>query len=84
VDLIGLVEALKARTRDVLAPLTVAVMGCVVNGPGEAVEADVGVAAGKGHGILFREGEVVRKVPEKDLLDVLLQEIRTLADKARR
>jgi len=83
VDLIGLVEALKDRTRDVRAPLTVAVMGCVVNGPGEAVEADVGIAAGKGHGILFREGKVVRKVPEKDLLDALLEEIRTLAVKAR-
>ncbi|MGB2754893.1 MAG: flavodoxin-dependent (E)-4-hydroxy-3-methylbut-2-enyl-diphosphate synthase [Phycisphaerae bacterium] len=83
VDLIGLVEALKARTRDVREPLTVAVMGCVVNGPGEAVEADVGVAAGKGHGILFREGKAVRKVPEKDLLDALLEEIRTLAVKAR-
>jgi len=80
VDLIGLVEALKARTRDVRAPLTVAVMGCVVNGPGEAVEADVGVAAGKGHGILFREGKALRKVPEKDLLDALLEEIRTLAE----
>jgi len=83
VDLIGLVEALKARTRDVLAPLTVAIMGCVVNGPGEAVEADVGIAAGKGHGILFREGKALRKVPEKDLLDALLEEIRTLAVKAR-
>ncbi|MCX5647841.1 MAG: flavodoxin-dependent (E)-4-hydroxy-3-methylbut-2-enyl-diphosphate synthase [Planctomycetota bacterium] len=80
VDLIGLVEALKARTRDVLEPLTVAVMGCVVNGPGEAVEADVGVAAGKGHGMLFREGKALRKVPEKDLLDALLDEIRTLAE----
>jgi len=84
VDLIGLVEALKARTRDVREPLTVAVMGCVVNGPGEAVEADVGVAAGKGHGLLFREGKAVRKIPEKDLLDALLDEIRTLAVKARR
>jgi len=84
VDLIGLVEALKARTRDVRTPLTVAVMGCVVNGPGEAVEADVGVAAGKGHGLLFREGKALRKVPEKDLLEALLEEIRTLADKARR
>jgi (E)-4-hydroxy-3-methylbut-2-enyl-diphosphate synthase len=83
VDLIGLVETLKARTRNVREPLTVAVMGCVVNGPGEAVEADVGVAAGKGHGILFREGKAVRKVPEKDLLDVLLEEIRALAVKAR-
>jgi len=79
VDLIGLVEALKARTRDVRTPLTVAVMGCVVNGPGEAVEADVGVAAGKGHGMLFREGKALRKVPEKELLDALLEEIRTLA-----
>jgi len=79
VDLIALVEELKARTRSVTAPLTVAVMGCVVNGPGEAREADVGIAAGKGHGVLFRRGEAVRKVPEAELLDALLREIRDLA-----
>ena len=81
VDLIGIVEELKVRTRDLSAPLTVAVMGCVVNGPGEAREADLGIAAGKGHGILFRRGEPVRKVPEAELLEALLQEIRVMAGK---
>jgi (E)-4-hydroxy-3-methylbut-2-enyl-diphosphate synthase len=79
VDLIALVEELQRRTRSVTAPLTVAVMGCVVNGPGEAREADAGIAAGKGHGVLFRRGEAVRKVPEAELLDALLEEIRALA-----
>jgi (E)-4-hydroxy-3-methylbut-2-enyl-diphosphate synthase len=54
--------------------LVVAVMGCVVNGPGEAREADVGIAAGKGQGLLFRRGQVVRKVAEKDLADALVAE----------
>ena len=75
VDLIALVEELKRRTRDVMAPLTVAVMGCIVNGPGEARDADLGIAAGKGHGVLFRGGEKVRKVPEGDLLEALLEAI---------
>ena len=79
VDLVGLVEELKRRTRDVAAPMTVAVMGCVVNGPGEAREADLGVAAGKGHGVLFRGGQEVRKLPETELLDALLGEIHALA-----
>ncbi len=79
VDLIALVEELKRRTRDVQTPLTVAVMGCVVNGPGEAREADLGIAAGKGHGVLFRRGQEVRKVAEADLLGVLLEEIRAMA-----
>ena len=79
VNLIAMVEELKRRTHDVAAPLTVAVMGCIVNGPGEAREADVGIAAGKGHGVLFRRGEAVRKLPEEELLDALLEEIRALA-----
>ena len=79
VDLIGLVEELKRRTRDLRAPLTVAVMGCIVNGPGEAREADVGIAAEKGQGVLFRGGEPVRKVPEAELLDALVGEICALA-----
>ena len=81
VDLIALVEELKRRTRDLTTPLTVAVMGCVVNGPGEAREADVGIAAEKGHGVLFRRGEAVRKVSEADLLDALLAELQTLKAK---
>jgi (E)-4-hydroxy-3-methylbut-2-enyl-diphosphate synthase len=82
VDLIGLVEELKRRTRDIAAPLTVAVMGCVVNGPGEAREADVGIAAGKGHGVLFRHGEAVRKLAEAELLEALVEEVRVLAAEA--
>jgi (E)-4-hydroxy-3-methylbut-2-enyl-diphosphate synthase len=78
VNLIAMVEDLKARTRDITVPLTVAVMGCVVNGPGEAREADLGVAAGTGHGVLFRRGEAVRKLPESELVDALLEEIRTM------
>jgi (E)-4-hydroxy-3-methylbut-2-enyl-diphosphate synthase len=79
VDLIAIVEELKRRTRDITAAVTVAVMGCVVNGPGEAREADVGIAAGKGHGVLFRRGEAIRKLAEAELLDALVEEIRTLA-----
>jgi len=75
VDLIALVEELKRRTREVATPLTVAVMGCIVNGPGEAREADFGLAAGKGHGVLFRGGEKVRRVPEGRLLEALLEMI---------
>jgi len=79
VNLIAMVEELKRHTRDLAAPLTVAVMGCIVNGPGEAREADVGIAAGKGHGVLFRRGKAVRKLPEAELLDALLEEIRAMA-----
>jgi (E)-4-hydroxy-3-methylbut-2-enyl-diphosphate synthase len=79
VNLIAMVEELKNRTRDIAVPMTVAVMGCVVNGPGEAREADLGVAAGSGHGVLFRRGEPVRKLPEADLLNALLEEIRVMA-----
>ena len=63
IDLIGVAEEVEARLQDLPKKITVAVMGCVVNGPGEAREADVGIAGGKGQGLLFRKGEVVRKVP---------------------
>lgn len=56
--------------------LKVAVMGCVVNGPGEAREADIGIAGGKGEGLLIKKGEIVRKVPEKELLSVLREELK--------
>lgn len=79
VDLIPLAEKLYATTRDIDAPLQVAVMGCVVNGPGEAREADLGVAAGKGFGVLFRHGQPGEKVPQADLFDRLMAEIRLLA-----
>ena len=61
--------------RKVRTPLKVAIMGCVVNGPGEAREADVGIAGGRGQGILFKKGERVAKVPESDLLNRLLLEV---------
>jgi (E)-4-hydroxy-3-methylbut-2-enyl-diphosphate synthase len=57
------------------APIKVAVMGCVVNGPGEAREADIGIAGGHGVGILFKKGELYRKVPEDQLLAVFLEEL---------
>jgi len=58
----------------------VAVMGCAVNGPGEAREADIGIAGGKGEGLLFRKGVVVRKVPAAQLADALVEEARRLAE----
>lgn len=79
IDLIGLAERIEEKTRHIKKPLRVAVMGCVVNGPGEARAADVGIAGGKGEGLLFFKGEVVRKVKETDLEAVLLAEIEKLA-----
>ncbi len=75
VDLVPIATEIEHRLRDVTAPLKVAVMGCAVNGPGEAREADVGVAAGRGVGLLFRNGEPVRKVPEHEIVDALMEEI---------
>ncbi|MEW6215375.1 MAG: flavodoxin-dependent (E)-4-hydroxy-3-methylbut-2-enyl-diphosphate synthase, partial [Nitrospirota bacterium] len=75
IDLRGLVTEVESRLRNIDKPITVAVMGCVVNGPGEAREADLGIAGGKGTGILFRKGEVIKKIKEKDLLNELLEEI---------
>jgi (E)-4-hydroxy-3-methylbut-2-enyl-diphosphate synthase len=75
IDIIGLAETVEKRLGHVTEPLTVAVMGCVVNGPGEAREADVGIAGGKGTGLLFKHGEIVKKFDEKDLADVLVSEV---------
>jgi (E)-4-hydroxy-3-methylbut-2-enyl-diphosphate synthase len=80
INLIHVAEEVEKRLQGIDAPLTVAVMGCVVNGPGEAREADVGVAGGKGEGLLFRRGEVVRKVPESELADALVAEVEKLAE----
>ncbi len=79
INLIGVAEEVERRLRAIDAPLTVAVMGCVVNGPGEAREADVGIAGGKGEGLLFRHGEIVRKVPENEMADALVAEVEKLA-----
>jgi (E)-4-hydroxy-3-methylbut-2-enyl-diphosphate synthase len=78
IDLIHVAEEVEKRLRSIDKPLTVAVMGCVVNGPGEAREADVGIAGGRGEGLLFRRGEVVRKVPENELADALMAEVEKL------
>lgn len=78
IDLISLVEQAEQRLRVVQTPLQVAIMGCVVNGPGEAREADVGIAGGRGSGILFRKGQKPRKVPEQRLLDRLIDEIESI------
>lgn len=78
VDLIEVAEEVEKRLHDLPIPLTIAVMGCVVNGPGEAREADLGIAGGKGQGLLFRKGEVVRKVPESELADALVAEAQAL------
>ena len=71
IDLIGLAQEVERRLEGVRKPVTVAVMGCVVNGPGEASAADVGIAGGDGEGLLFRKGKVVRKVPQDQLVDAL-------------
>ncbi len=75
IDIRGIAAKVEDRLKTVDKPLTVAVMGCVVNGPGEAREADIGIAGGKGVGILFRKGKVVRTVKERDLLKTLIEEI---------
>jgi (E)-4-hydroxy-3-methylbut-2-enyl-diphosphate synthase len=79
IDLITVAEEVEERLRELPVPITIAVMGCVVNGPGEAHEADLGIAGGKGQGLLFRHGEVVRKVPQAELADALVEEARRMA-----
>lgn len=78
VNLIGLANTVEQRISTLDKPLKVAVMGCVVNGPGEASDADIGVACGAGSGVVFSRGEVVRKVKEDDIVDVLMEEIEKL------
>ncbi|MCC8107310.1 MAG: flavodoxin-dependent (E)-4-hydroxy-3-methylbut-2-enyl-diphosphate synthase [Clostridiales bacterium] len=75
IDLIGLANQVEKMVEDIPLDIKVAVMGCVVNGPGEAKEADIGIAGGKGVGLLIKKGEVVRKVPEAELLSVLREEL---------
>jgi (E)-4-hydroxy-3-methylbut-2-enyl-diphosphate synthase len=75
INLISVAEEVERRLQGVDRNITVAVMGCVVNGPGEAREADYGIAGGKGEGLLFRHGEVVRKVPENELAEALVAEV---------
>jgi (E)-4-hydroxy-3-methylbut-2-enyl-diphosphate synthase len=76
VDLFGIMVELEKRLEGVKKPVKIAVLGCVVNGPGEASEADIGIAAGKGVGILYRKGEVVRRVKESEIVDVIVEEVK--------
>ena len=75
VDLISLANKVEEMVKDIDKPIKVAVMGCVVNGPGEAREADLGIAGGIGEGLLFKKGEIIKKVPEEDLLKELKAEL---------
>jgi (E)-4-hydroxy-3-methylbut-2-enyl-diphosphate synthase len=81
IDIVGLAQRIEEKTRHIKTPLRVAVMGCVVNGPGEARSADVGIAGGRGEGQLFVKGKVIRRVKEADLEAALLAEIEKLAMK---
>jgi (E)-4-hydroxy-3-methylbut-2-enyl-diphosphate synthase len=75
IDLIPMVEEVERRLSHVREPVRIAVMGCSVNGPGEAREADVGIAGGRGEGLLFRAGKVLRKCPQEDLVQALIDQI---------
>lgn len=78
IDLIGLAKQAEQRLADCNKNIKVAIMGCVVNGPGEAREADIGIAGGKGEGLIFKKGEIIRKVSEDKLIDELMKEIENL------
>ena len=78
IDLLPLVRKVERAVQKYSRPLKVAIMGCVVNGPGEAREADIGIAGGKGLGLLFSKGKLIRKVTEKDLVETLLEEIKKM------
>ena len=75
IDLIGLANQVETMVQDIPLDIKVAVMGCVVNGPGEAKEADIGIAGGKGVGLLIKKGEIIKKVPENELVEVLREEL---------
>ena len=79
IDLIPLVHEFEERAaQEGLSdlPIRVAIMGCVVNGPGEAREADVGIAGGKGEAVLIKKGEIIRKIPEADIVSCLIEEVK--------
>ncbi len=78
IDVIQVANEVEKRLTKVQTPIQVAVMGCVVNGPGESRDADVGLAGGKGKGVIFRKGEVVKTVPEDQFLDAVLKEVASL------
>ncbi len=79
IDLQKVVNEVKDRIKDVTAPIRISILGCAVNGPGEAAEADIGIAGEKGQGILFRKGREIRRVKESEMVDELEREVRALA-----
>ena len=84
IDLIALSKTFKEAIKDIDTKgktIKVALMGCVVNGPGEAKECDIGIAGGKGEAVLFKNGEIIRKIPENSIVSTLVEEIKTLIDK---
>lgn len=80
VDLLSIAAAIERELADVDRPLNIAVMGCMVNGPGEAKEADIGVACGRGVGVIFQKGRILRRVKEKDIISQFVMEVRRLAE----
>jgi len=81
IDLFPLVDEIERGLIQVTTPIKVAIMGCVVNGPGEAKEADIGIAGGQGYGTLFKKGRVVKQVPEQDLAMVLVEEVKKMINR---
>lgn len=79
IDVEKIASEVEERTRNIRTHIRVAIMGCEVNGPGEAADADVGLAGGRGLGLIFREGSIVRKVPEAEMIDALVDEIESMA-----
>ena len=78
INLIKIAEEVEKRLAECNKDIKVAVMGCVVNGPGEARESDIGIAGGRGEGIIFKKGEIIRKVKEEELIDALMEEVNKL------
>ncbi|MBW2296312.1 MAG: flavodoxin-dependent (E)-4-hydroxy-3-methylbut-2-enyl-diphosphate synthase, partial [Deltaproteobacteria bacterium] len=80
IALFDIAEKIENRVINMTAPIKIAIMGCVVNGPGEAREADIGIAGGDGKGVLFKKGKVVKSLPEEALADVLLEALDVYED----
>jgi (E)-4-hydroxy-3-methylbut-2-enyl-diphosphate synthase len=78
IDLISLTQKVESKLKNIHAPLKIAVMGCVVNGPGEARDADLGIAGGKGYGLLFLKGKEIGRVKEQDLVNALMKLVQDL------
>jgi len=78
IDIVRIAREVEARVADIKKPIKIAVMGCIVNGPGEAKEADIGIAGGIGRGILFKNGEKLRTIPEDELVDALIDELKEI------